>query len=381
MSGTSVVIAAGGTGGHIYPGVALAGALRRAEPDARITFVGTPRGLEGRVIPAAGYPLRLIDMIPFSRGLRSAILPIALVRATRQARSILKKEGADVAVGMGGYSSLPLIVAARLAGVPSLVHESGAIPGKANLVAARFTSRVAVAFQEAAGHFPKSLRTRYTGMPLNEEISGFDRSALRAEARRSMGLPEDPALLLVTGGSQGALRLNEAAVELAGRWKDRRDVRIVIKSGSAHAGTVQDALAANGGAAVATSVTYFERMDHAYAAADIVLCRAGAATVAELALTGLPAILVPYPFATSDHQAINARALVEAGGAVMLRDHEVSAERIGSLIDEWLSEPGALDRMSKAARSVAHPRAAEELASWVLEVAGTSGRTRDKKTS
>jgi UDP-N-acetylglucosamine--N-acetylmuramyl-(pentapeptide) pyrophosphoryl-undecaprenol N-acetylglucosamine transferase len=337
----SVVIAAGGTGGHIYPGLALAGALRRRQPDARITFVGTPRGLEQAIVPPRGYPLRLVGMVPFA-GAQRLLLPAALVRATAQARRVLREEGASVAVGMGGYASIPVVAAARLSGVPALIHESGAIPGRANLVAARFTRNVAVAFDAAAGRFPPSTRTRTVGMPLGDEITGFDRDALRAEARAAFDLPDEVTCLLVTGGSQGSARLNEAAVGLAERWRGRDDVRIVLKAGRAHHDSVVARLPATGAGRVATCVSFFERMDHAYAAADLALCRAGAATVAELAVVGLPAILVPYPFAPYDHQAVNASVLVDAGGAVMVRDNEATAGRLGPLVEELLGDPARL---------------------------------------
>jgi UDP-N-acetylglucosamine--N-acetylmuramyl-(pentapeptide) pyrophosphoryl-undecaprenol N-acetylglucosamine transferase len=367
----SVVIAAGGTGGHIYPGLALADALRRLRPDVRVTFVGTRRGLEGTIVPGAGYPLELVDMIPFTPtlGARRFLLPVALVRAAAQARRILRDQDASVAVGMGGYASIPVVVAAWLGRVPALIHESGAVPGRANLVAARFTRHVAVAFEEAAAHFPRSARARTVGMPLGPDLAAFDRSVLRAEARAAFALPDGVTALLVNGGSQGSARLNELAVGLAARWRDRGDVRIVLKAGRAHHEQVTAALAANGGAAVTQVVEFFARMDHAYAAADLAICRAGAATVAELAVTGLPAVLVPYPWAPRDHQARNAETLVRAGGARLVRDAEATVERVAPLVEELLADPARRDVMGKAIREVAHPRAADELARWVLELA------------
>ena len=367
-----MLIAAGGTGGHIYPGLALARALVQTRPDVDIRFVGTPRGLEGRLIPEAGFALRLVDIFPFT-GWRKGLFPLSLVRASFQARRILREEGADVAVGMGGYASIPLIVGARLAGVPSLIHESGAIAGKANLVAARVTRNVALAWASAQARFPEKLGPRVVGMPLNPELEGFDRAALREEARAAFGVPPGVTLLLVTGGSQGAASLNRLAVGLAARWRDRDDVRILLKPGRAHAADVQAELDRTGGAAVATAVAYFDRMDHAYAAADLAVTRAGAGTVAELAATGLPAILVPYPHATDDHQAVNAEVLVDTGGAVMVRDHEATADRVGPMVEKLLADPQELSRMSDAVRGAARPHAAADLARWVLELAGDKG--------
>ena len=360
------VIAAGGTGGHIFPGLALADALRRARPDLGITFVGTKRGLEKTLIPDAGYPLELVDMVPFA-GRTRYLLPIALVRAAWQARRLLKEKRAAVAVGMGGYASIPLIVGARMAGVPSLIHESGAVAGRANRVASLLTPNVALAFDDAAAQFRGATRT--VGMPLNPQIASFDRAALRAEARRAFGLDEGSTMVLVSGGSQGSARLNAAAVGLAERWRDRSDVRIVLKAGRDHTEAVRKELDARGGGAVVNLVSFFERMDHAYAAADVMLSRAGAGTVAELAVVGLPSVLVPYPYAPDDHQAVNAAVLVNAGAAVMVRDAEATADRIGPMIEQFIDEPEKLRHMSEAAAKVARPRAAEELADLALELA------------
>ena len=363
-----VVIAAAGTGGHIYPGLALAEALRAADPDVVVTFVGTRRGLEGEIMPREGYELDFVDMVPFS-GANRYVLPGALMRASEQARRILRRRGATVAVGMGGYASAPLLLGARLARVPSLIHESGAIPGKANLLAARFTRHVATAFPSAASRFPGQRTVRVTGMPLAPEFGRFDRSALRASAREQLGLPPDKFVLFVMGGSQGATRLSTAAVELGARWRDRDDLHILLKLG-ARAGTdIDELIAAAGADKVVHRVAYLDRMDTAYAAADAALCRAGAGTVAELAVTGLPAVLVPYPFATGDHQRENAVELADAGGALIVPDAEATADVLGPTFEEWADNPAELQRRAEAAASVGHPHAARELAAWVLDLA------------
>jgi UDP-N-acetylglucosamine--N-acetylmuramyl-(pentapeptide) pyrophosphoryl-undecaprenol N-acetylglucosamine transferase len=363
----NAVIAAGGTGGHIFPGLALADALRRAVPDAGISFVGTEQGLETTLIPEAGYALQTVGMVR-STGRERFLLPFALVRASLQSRRLLRRLRADVAVGMGGYASIPLIVGARLAGVPSLIHESGAVAGRANKLASKLTSNVAVAFDVAAADFGGKART--VGMPINPDIADFDRADLRPVARSAFRVDDGVTLILVSGGSQGSARLNTAAVGLAGAWKDRDDVRILIKAGKANAEAVDAQLRANGGLAVAEVVSFFERMDHAYAAADLIVSRAGAGTVAELAAVGLPSILVPYPYATEDHQTLNAAVLTEAGAALLVADVEATAERLGPMIEALLDDPNKLEAMSRATAKVARPHAADELAGWVLELAG-----------
>jgi UDP-N-acetylglucosamine--N-acetylmuramyl-(pentapeptide) pyrophosphoryl-undecaprenol N-acetylglucosamine transferase len=364
---TSVVIAAGGTGGHIYPGLAVAEAFRRAEPDARVAFIGTSRGLEQRLIPAAGWPLHTVDMIPFT-GWRRGILPAALLRSARQARTILRNEAADVVIGMGGYPSIPVILAARWVHAPAIIHESGAVAGKANRISARFTPHVAVAFASARGSFNANVGSRVVGMPLAQQLATFDRETLRPLARTAFDVDDERFLFVVNGGSQGSARLNSAAVALARRWRERTDVHIAIKAGMTNVEEVQDALAADGLGQIATCYGYFDRIDYSYAAADLALTRGGAGTVAELAVTALPAIIVPYPFHTDDHQAVNAGVLVEAGAALMVRDNQAHADTIGPLVEDLMTDRAKLAAMASAARNAAHPHAADEIVAWALEL-------------
>ncbi|MEU2951309.1 UDP-N-acetylglucosamine--N-acetylmuramyl-(pentapeptide) pyrophosphoryl-undecaprenol N-acetylglucosamine transferase [Streptomyces xanthochromogenes] len=364
----SVVIGAGGTGGHIYPGLALAEALRRAVPDAVISFVGTTRGLEGELIPRAGYRLHTVDMIPFdpSLGAKRYLLPAALLRSGAQCRAILKAQGAQVAVGMGGYPSAPVIVGARMAGLPSLIHESNAVPGRANQFAARLTPNIAVAFDRSRAHLSGGQDALTTGMPIAASLAALDRPALRAEARRALGVPPGARLVLVNGGSLGAARLTAAAVGLAERWRDRRDVHLLIKTGPAQLADTERQLSGLPGA---RAVPYLDRMDLAYAAADLVVCRAGSATVAELAATGVPAVLVPYPHAPGDHQTHNARVLSDAGAGLLVPDAETTAFRLAGLVEPLLADPARLAAMSGAADPGNHARAADLLAARVLELA------------
>ncbi|MZD09417.1 UDP-N-acetylglucosamine--N-acetylmuramyl-(pentapeptide) pyrophosphoryl-undecaprenol N-acetylglucosamine transferase, partial [Streptomyces sp. SID5785] len=288
----SVVIGAGGTGGHIYPGLALAEALRRADPDAVISFIGTKRGLETTLIPAAGYRLHTVDMIPFdpALGAKRFLLPAALLRSGAQARSILRAQKAQVVVGMGGYPSAPAIVGARMAGLPSVIHESNAVPGRANQFAARLTEHLTVAFDGSRAHLSGGERARTVGMPIAASLAALDRPALREEARRAFGTRAGARVVLFNGGSLGAARLTEAAVGLASRWRGRQDVDLLIKTGPAALSETRRRLADAGVGPVAQAVPYLDRMDLAYAVADVVVCRAGSATIAELATTGVPAV-------------------------------------------------------------------------------------------
>ena len=375
---TSVVIGAGGTGGHIYPGLATADAIRAARPDSQIVFVGTKRGLEGRLIPQAGYELVTVDMLPLNTNLRwrLAFFPFSIVRSTVQTLRTLRERKADVVLGMGGYPSVPAVLAAWLARVPRIIHESNATPGLANRFVSRFAPNIALAFREGGRNLPRHRDTRLVGMPISESLAAFDRDALREEARAHFNLKDGERMVLVSGGSLGAVRLSRAAADLAGPWRDRTDIRLVIKAGRDQLPAIEQQLTSNGGHAVATAVAYLDRMDLAYAAADITVCRAGSGTVAELSHVGLPAVLVPYPSAAHDHQSFNAQALVDVGAAVMIPDSDVTADRLEQVLTPILADPARLAAMAAAAHQTVHATAARDLARWVLELADHPGTDR-----
>ncbi|MFD4748454.1 undecaprenyldiphospho-muramoylpentapeptide beta-N-acetylglucosaminyltransferase [Streptomyces rubiginosohelvolus] len=375
----SVVIGAGGTGGHIYPGLALAEALRRADPDAVISFIGTERGLETTLIPAAGYRLHTVDMIPFdpALGAKRFLLPAALLRSGAQARSVLRTQKAQVVVGMGGYPSAPAIVGAKMAGLPSVIHESNAVPGRANQFAARLTEHLTVAFDGSRAHLSGGERARTVGMPIAASLAALDRPALREEARRAFRIPEGARVVLFNGGSLGAARLTAAAVGLAARWRGRGDVHLLVKTGPAALAETRQKLIDAGAGPVAQAVPYLDRMDLAYAVADLVVCRAGSATIAELATTGVPAVLVPYPHAPGDHQTHNARVLSDAGAAHLVPDAETTADRLAEIVDPLLADPARLAAMGRAADPGHHARAADLLAETVIRLAGQPTTTRE----
>ncbi|MET9469204.1 UDP-N-acetylglucosamine--N-acetylmuramyl-(pentapeptide) pyrophosphoryl-undecaprenol N-acetylglucosamine transferase [Streptomyces sp. NPDC006544] len=374
----SVVIGAGGTGGHIYPGLALAEALRAAVPDAVVSFIGTERGLETELIPAAGYRLHTVDMIPFdpSLGAKRYLLPAALLRSAGQARAVIRAQGAHVAVGMGGYPSAPAVLGARMARLPAVIHESNAVPGRANQFAARLTPHMAVAFDRSRAHLAGGARALTTGMPISAALAGLagrspeDRAVLRLRARHELGVPDGRKLVVFNGGSLGAVRLTGAAAGLAEAWQARNDVQLLIKTGPAALADTRARLTASGGLRIARAAAYLDRMDLVYAAADLVVCRAGSATVAELAATGVPAVLVPYPYAPGDHQTHNARVLSDAGAGLLLPDAETTAGRLAELLAPLLADPVRLSAMAGAADPGPHARAAELLAAQVLRVAG-----------
>jgi len=357
-----VLLAGGGTAGHTSPLLATADALRRLAPDVEITCLGTPRGLENRVVPAAGYPLELVEPVPLPRrpGRDLVTFPGRLRTSVREARSVLDRVRPDVVVGYGGYVSVPAYLAARRR-VPIVVHEQNALPGFANKLGARVAGRVAVSFPET--RLPKA---EYVGLPIRRMISTLDRASTRAEARDFFGLDADRPTLLVTGGSQGARSLNRAVSGAATALGDAgvQVLHVQGKHGGAEPGT---------SSAPYVVLDYCDRMDLAYAAADLVVCRAGANSTIEAAATGLPAVLVPLPIGNGE-QRLNARSVVDAGGALLVADEAVTPEWVADTITELVTDQPRLAVMGAAAAALVPRDADERLARLVLEVARGAGR-------
>jgi UDP-N-acetylglucosamine--N-acetylmuramyl-(pentapeptide) pyrophosphoryl-undecaprenol N-acetylglucosamine transferase len=362
LGSRSVVLAGGGTGGHIEPMLALADALRRRSPDLRITCLGTARGMETTLVPARGYDLRLIPPVPLPRKPTADLLrvPGRVRGAVAQTRALLRELRADVVVGFGGYVALPAYLAARRERVPVVVHEQNALPGLANRIGARLAARVAVTVPGTP--LPHA---EHVGMPLRRALTSLDRAALRAEGRAAFGLDADRPTLLVFGGSQGAASLNRAAAGAADALT-AAGVQVLHARGPKNTDVTVPQRPA--GAAPYVVVDYLERMDLAYAAADLALCRSGAVTVAELSAVGLPAVFVPLPIGNGE-QRRNALPLVEAGGGLLVPDAELTAAWIGEHVVPLLTDPAALSGLAGAAARAGVPDADERLASIVLEVA------------
>lgn len=365
-----VAVAAGGTAGHIFPALALARRLVE-DHDADVVFAGTPTGQESRLVPAAGFRLETIDAAPFVRRLtaRNVRAPAVVVRSVRRAAMLVSE--ADVVVGMGGYVSVPVAIAALRARRPLVLHEQNAIPGLANRLLSRPSRAVALSFGEAARLLSRRVRTIVTGNPVRPAILSVPsaRDTLRAEAVRTFGFDTFRRTLVVFGGSQGALHLNRAVVDAAGLLRDRTDLQLLLLTGQAHHDAIRLALPAAGGVLVRT-LPFLERMELAYAAADLVLSRAGATTVAELTVCGLPSILVPYPYATGRHQEANAKALQRAGAATIVMDEALSGAMVARRVAEMLDVGDLLTSMSQRAAASGHRDADRRLADVVTEAAG-----------
>ncbi len=355
-----IVLTTGGTGGHIFPALAAAEEIRRQCPEAELLFVGSRFGPEARSAEQAGVPfVGLAVRGVLGRGLRSLPALVRMGTAVLEARTLLKKFGPDAAAGFGGYASFAPLAAARWLGVPFVLHEQNAVPGAANRFLGRFAQRVLLSLPDRNGAFDPA-KCLLTGNPVRRAVLEVGRR--RPEAAGGM------KRLLVMGGSQGARAINSVILASLDRLA-AAGVQIVHQTGAADLERVLAGYRAHG-QPVDGVAAFIENVAEAYAAADLVLCRAGASSTAELAAAGRPSVLIPFPHATHDHQRHNALALVEAGAAIMVEEKACPAADVAGLILDLLHNPAALKRMAAAALACAAPQAAADAARAILETAG-----------
>ncbi len=357
-----MIIAGGGTGGHLFPGIALAREFERQRPGSRIVFVGSERGLEKRIVPQEGYELRLIPIgglvgQGISRKLQTVLrMPSSLWRSYR----ILREDRPDLVIGVGGYASGPVMAMAALLGYPRVLVEPNAVPGLTNRLLGPWVHRIYLAFEETRRSFGRGRAhraMRIYGNPVRREIAHGGSSVGRGPKQT----------LLVMGGSQGARAVNLAMGEaLTALERLRPNIRIIHQTGETDAVWVRERYERYRYDAVATP--FLTTVAEAYRAADLVVCRAGATTVAELASCGLPAVLIPFPHATHDHQEKNARALAEAGAAEVILERDLTGERLARLIADLLTEPERLARMAARSRALGRPEAAERIVTDCLDL-------------
>jgi len=352
-----VMIAAGGTGGHVYPALAVAAALR--ERDVPVVWMGTRAGLEARVVPAAGIPLEWLSVGGLrGKGWRTRLLaPLVLARACLQAAGILRRHRPRALLGMGGFAAGPGGLMARLLGCPLVIHEQNAVAGLTNRVLARVATRV---LEAVPGTFPAGRGATATGNPVRADISALPSPDERFAARQG------PLHILVLGGSQGARWLNERLPAALARLDSARRPRVTHVAGPRNLDAARADYARAG--VEATVVPYIEDMASALADADAVIARAGAMTVAEIAAAGVGALFVPFPHAVDDHQTANARWLAEAGAAVIVQQAELDDQRLDAALAELLTDRPALLERARRARGLAQPEAAETVAATLLEV-------------
>lgn len=355
-SSVNIVLAGGGTAGHIEPALNLADHLVSLDPNIKVTILGTARGLEVDLVPARGYRLELIPAVPLPRKLSGDLvtLPTRLRSAIKQTRDLLRELEADVVVGFGGYVSIPAYLAAR-GEVPIVVHEANARAGLANRVGARFANAVAETVPDS---LPRAL---LIGIPLRKAIETLDRKVSRKQAREHFGINGDATCVLVFGGSQGSVKLNSVV-------NDCLNENIFENISVLHSVGLKNEFP-QPESETYRPLHYIDRMDLAYAAADFVIGRAGAMTVAELTAVGLPACFVPLPIGNGE-QSLNATPVVEASGAIMISDLEFSADYVRENVVPILTNSKLLNDMSAASASLGYKNSAADLAKLVMSVAG-----------
>lgn len=358
-AGAYAVVAGGGTAGHVVPGLAIAEELvRRGVPREQVHYVGSSRGIETRLVPDAGFPLTVLPGRGIQRRLTLANVGaiLGLVSAVFTGIRLVRRLRPAVVVGLGGYASVPCVIGAVLWRVPIVVAEQNAVPGLANRLAGRFAKACAVSFDGT--DLP---RATWTGNPVRPEVVALAATgdADRQAARTRLGLPAGRAVLAVFGGSLGARRINDAVADAVSQWSGRADLAVRHVTGTRdHAEMLERVTLPADALLTHQLVAYEDDMPSVYAAADLVLCRAGASSVAELAVAGVPAVLVPLPGAPGDHQTANAAALVDAGAAVLVPDSELDGDCVVATVGRLLDEPGRLAEMARSAAHVARPDAA-----------------------
>lgn len=365
------MISGGGTGGHIFPAIAIANAIKEQVPDAQFLFVGAEGKMEMEKVPAAGYAIEALPIRGFQRGsiIGNLALPWRLLRSMWKARRLVRTFKPDVAVGVGGYASGPTLAAAQRMGVPTLIQEQNSFPGKTNIYLAKRVDRICVAYPGMERFFPND-RILMTGNPVRQEVVRL--TGKRARGLEQFQLQDGPPVVFVTGGSLGARGVNRG-IEAALPLLKQAGVQLIWQTGTPyleHARRAVDAIGYDG----CRVLEFVARMDLAYAVADVVVARAGAISVSELSLVGLPAVLVPLPTAAEDHQTMNARSLTDRSAAVLVRDDR-AVEELGPAVMGLVEDPAERARLRAAILTLGHANAADHIAAEVLRLA------RSKKPS
>ena len=360
-----IVIAGGGTGGHLFPGVAIAEEFRGRDRTNDVLFIGTQRGLEARVLPTIGFALATLDVEGIKgRGVVRSVAALAKIpRSLLQSRGIIRGFNPEVVIGVGGYASGPAVLAARLMGVPTAIAGQNAIPGETNKILGRFADRIFVSFPETAGWFRRD-RVRVTGNPI--------RAAITAAPKRGRK-PGETLTLLVFGGSQGAHRINTAVLEaipLLGELTGR--LRVIHQTGAADLDMVTAGYHDMG--MEADVRPFITDMAEAYGKADLLVCRAGATSIAEITASGKAAVFIPFPFAVNDHQTKNAELLVNRGAAEMIPERELSGEHLSGVIRRLAQSPAVIEEMERKAAELGNVRAAADIVDECIELVKRAGR-------
>lgn len=363
-----VIVTGGGTGGHIYPALAIAKGLLSADSRTEILYVGTETGMEAKLVPDAGFRFESVPGQGLPRKLSVETLKVGIKSLTAlwEAKQIFKRFKPDLVVGTGGYVSGPVVLFAALFGIPTLLHEQNALPGITNKILARFVRKVMVTFPESIAHFGVQKKLELTGLPVRPEIGKVSRE----DGAERLGLNPEQLTLLITGGSRGARSINQAMIKVLKELSRRPEIQVVWATGST---TYKETLQALKSAGVQWQrenwkvLEYLKDMPAALACADLWIGRAGAASLAELMVAGKPAVLIPYPYAAENHQEYNARALEQAGAARVILDKELTGETLWQILQGLLGEPDRLRAMAQKSKGLGQPDALAKIVQICME--------------
>ncbi len=355
-----IIIAGGGTGGHLFPGIAVAEEFQKRDPENRVIFIGTQRGIEYRLLGKLGYELKLIDVEGLKgRGWKALIKGVyAIPNSMWQSRMILRDFRPDVVIGVGGYASGPAVIAAWLMNIPTAIAEQNALAGNTNRILGKFVDRIFLTYEQSKGRFP-ARKVSVTGNPVRAAFAARLSEAPKMRAIRQ---------ILVFGGSQGAAAINKTVVAMLPMLQKIKDrVRVVHQTGERDCEEVRRAYERAG--MEAEVQPFIVDMASAYAASDLIICRAGATSLAEITVAGKASVLIPFPYAADDHQTENARAMVEAGAATMIRESELSAEALYSLVESLLEDDKKLRGMEQKSKALGRPDAAARIVDACVRLA------------
>ena len=361
-----IIVSGGGTGGHIYPALTLIDAIKSKRPDAEFLYVGTQKGLEADIVPKAGINFTALNL---EGGLERHFTLANISRAAnaiwsiKHASDIVHEFKPDVVVGTGGYVCGPILLAASLMKVPTLIQEQNAVAGVTNKILSKFVTKIAVGTRDALKNFPAD-KTVYTGNPIRSAVL----DAKKSDGLKEFGFTSDKPIVLISGGSRGARSINNAMIDVLKSAAQKNSAQFLHVTGKGEYNSVTEKLTDVLDAPNIKVVPYLYNMPTAMAMADLAIFRAGATGLAELTARGVPAILIPYPFAAENHQEFNARSLVEAGAAKMILNKDLTAEILSATINELLTSPDTLKKMSEASLSLGKPQAAAEIADLILEL-------------
>lgn len=352
------IISGGGTGGHIYPGLALAKEIKANEPDAQILFVGTKHGLEGKLVPREGFNIEFVEVSGFKRKLTyDNVKTVArLFKSFGKINRIIKSFKPDAVIGTGGYVCGPVVFMAALKKIPTLIHEQNAFPGVTNKILSHFVDGVAISFEEARIRFKGKAAITLTGNPVRSEILSLDRK----KARERLGISNDVPLVVIFGGSLGAERINECVTDMINSHCDKMPWNLIWATGMKHYDKVTGEIKVKLPPEIRVE-PYIYNMAEVLASADLVVCRGGAITISELCALGVPSVIIPSPYVAENHQEHNARALERNGASVVILESQLDSEILYGQILKLISNKDMRDRMAQSAKKIGRRNASSDI--------------------